>query len=55
MRARWREEYRALNSGGWLLQWGYLRSHWSFAFASAFVCHCIFEGLSAPPEASGRT
>jgi len=28
-------------------------SHLSLAFASATVCHCIFEGLSGPPRLSG--
>ena len=28
-----------------------LRSHLSFAFPSATVCHSMFEGLSAPPQA----
>ena len=28
-------------------------SHLSFAFPSATVCHCIFSGLSAPPQANG--
>jgi hypothetical protein len=27
----------------------------TFAFAAALVCHCIFEGVSAPPHASGLT
>ena len=26
---------------------------WILSFASAVVCHCIFDGLSAPPQASG--
>ncbi len=30
-------------------------SHLSFAFASAFVCHCMLDGESAPPLASGIT
>ena len=30
-------------------------SHLSFAFASALVCHCMFEGASGPPLASGTT
>jgi hypothetical protein len=30
-------------------------SHRSFAFASALVCHCMFEGASGPPHASGTT
>lgn len=30
-----------------------LRSHLSFALASAVVCHCMFDGSSAPPQASG--
>jgi hypothetical protein len=29
------------------------RSILSFAFASAIVCHCMFDGASAPPHASG--
>ena len=28
-------------------------SHLSFAFASARVCHCMFDGRSAPPRFSG--
>ena len=28
-------------------------SHLSFAFASATVCHCMFDGSSAPPRFSG--
>jgi len=27
----------------------------SFAFASASVCHCMFEGSSGPPRLSGIT
>src|SRR5215471_3715898 len=30
-----------------------LRSSLSFARASATVCHCIFTGVSGPPQASG--
>ena len=30
-----------------------LRSILSFALASATVCHCMFEGSSAPPQANG--
>jgi hypothetical protein len=30
-------------------------SHRSLAFASALVCHCIFDEASAPPHASGMT
>src|SRR5262245_88253 len=29
------------------------RSHLSFAFAAAVVCHCMLEGESGPPQASG--
>ena len=32
---------------------GYLRSHLSLALASALVCHCMLDGLSAPSDASG--
>jgi hypothetical protein len=28
-------------------------SHLSFALASRIVCHCMFEGASGPPHASG--
>jgi hypothetical protein len=27
----------------------------SFAFAAAFVCHCMLLGASAPPRFSGTT
>jgi hypothetical protein len=30
-----------------------LRSHASFALASATVCHCMFDTASGPPQASG--
>ncbi len=31
----------------------HLRSTLSFARASAVVCHCMFDGVSLPPFASG--
>ena len=30
-------------------------SHVSFCFAASTVCHCMFDGASAPPRFSGTT
>ena len=49
------EEFPALRDFGWQDGYQERRSTLSFAFAASIVCHCIFEGLSAPPLVSGRT
>ena len=44
-------EHRAISNGVYLLiPYRQYRSVLSLAFASAFVCHCIFSGASAPPR-----
>jgi hypothetical protein len=34
-------------------RWQPIRSVLSFAAAASVVCHCMFDGASAPPHASG--